>query len=220
MKLVILTIGLVSINNDCSAKKVDGYIINENQDTIYGKIRLPWINTSTGAVVLFGFDFESLFRSVSFKGKAGKSYHTFRPNTIYGFGFNYKSSDYFFRSMFLNYKSLFKKEGQEYRFLNLIHHGKVDLYQNIIFIKVPVNYPSSPDERVRSVKIYEYYIWSEPTKLLWVGEDKQNKSIWDLLRKCCLEKEYIQTMPENANFKDIKLLLENYDKWVSGKPEE
>jgi len=216
LMLLLVILFLIGIGDNCNASSSKGYIITQDQDTIYGKIRLPWKSTSIDFFNFSGFDFESMFYIISFKSDADKSYRTYYPTTISGFGFKHRSTNYIFKSFYLNYKSLFEEKGQGYKFINLIHRGKLDLYQHMITI----NYSreSTPfADRGQVMKYYEYYIWSEQTKLLWVGPNKQYGTLLDLLEKCNVDKEYYRQIPKKADFKDIRNVLAEYDKWLKNR---
>lgn len=153
--LILIVICLTGINDYCKASSTRGYIITQDQDTLYGKIQLHWLSTSIDFFNFFGFDFESLFYCVSFKSDAEKSYRTYYPTMISGFGFKHRSTNYIFKSYNLNYKSIFEDKTKGYRFINLIHSGKIDLYQHMISINHPITSPNFAD-RGQVMKYYEF----------------------------------------------------------------
>jgi len=216
LMLILVTSYLIGIGDYCNASSSKGYIITQAQDTVYGKIRLPWKSTSIDFFNFFGFDFESFFYHVSFKSDSEKSYKTYYPTMISGFGFKHRSTNYKFKSFYLNYKSIFEDKTQGYKFLNLIHRGRLELYQHMISINYPITSPIFPD-RGQEMNYYEYYIWSEQTKLLWIGPNDQYRTLIDLLDKCNVDKEYYRQIPKNANFKSIWNVLVDYDKWLKNK---
>lgn len=214
--LIFMTCFLWVNGGHCKASISKGYIITQNKDTIYGTIQVPWRSTSIDFFNLIGFDFESFFYHVSFKSKSDKSFKTYYPTTISGFGFQHRSTFYVFKSFNLNYKSIFEDKGQGYRFINLIHRGRIDLYQLMITINYPVT--SSPfADRGQVMKYYEYYIWSDLTKLLWVGPTDQYRTLTDLLEQCNIDKDYYKQIPRTADFIDIKNVLTEYDHWLRMK---
>lgn len=213
---ILITLCLTGVSDYCTASSSKGYIITQNQDTIYGKISIPWRSTSIDIFNLIGFDFESFFYHISFKKDSDKSYKTYYPTTISGFGFKHRSTNYIFKSFFLNYKSIFEDKGQGYRFINLIHRGRLDLYQHMISVNYPVTSPPFAD-RGQVMKYYEYYIWSDSTKLLWVGPKDQYRTLIDMLVKCNVDDDYIRQISKKANFKDIRNVLADYDKWLANK---
>jgi hypothetical protein len=212
----LLILCLTGISSECAASSSKGYIITLDHDTVFGRIVIPWRSTSIDFFNLIGFDFESFFYHVSFKRDSEKSYKTYYPTGIDGFGFKHRSTYYIFKSFYLNYKSIFEDKGQGYRFINLIHQGKLDLYQHMISINYPVATTPFAD-RGQVMKYYEYYIWSESTKLLWVGPKEHYRNLVELLVTCHVEDEYIRRIPQKATFKDIKSVLANYDHWLANR---
>jgi hypothetical protein len=197
---ILITFYLIAVYGSCNAAK--GYIITPDQDTIIGKIDASSL--------------ESYFSVVSFKGDSEKSYKRYSPTMISGFGFKAGSTTYIFRSVPLNYKSLMENKDQGYRFINLIHRGRFDLYRNIISVNSPVTSPAFAF-RDQEMQFYEYYICSDHTGLLWVGAKEEYKTLRELLQLCRIEPEYINNLPKRADFKDIWNVLSNYDKWLSEK---
>ena len=209
-RLITFLIGLTYISNICNAINVSGYIVSENHDTIYGIIKLHRYDQVTGALILNGFDLESLHYKITFRRNDSKSKQTFTPSMILGFGFNYDSVKYIYKRFLLEYKNIFSKDTQEYRFLNLIHRGSSELYLNTICINQTPNNSSAGGY----VTYYEYFLYSN-SGLIKVAMNDRIKNIRDLLRELNIDEEYIQEIPENTKFKDIKVILEYYDKWSS-----
>lgn len=210
---MLLTFSLFGLGYNCHAGSSRGYILTKNQDTIFGRILIPWNSITIDAFSLIGSDFESFFYHVSFKSDSDKSYKTYYPTMISGFGFKHHSTNFVFKSFNLNYKSIFEDRGQGIRFLNLIHRGRLDLYRHMISINYPVTSSTCPD-RGHAMKYYEYYIWSDQTKLIWVGPNDQYGTLTELLKKCKIEKDYYLQIPTKANFYDIWNVLSEYDNWL------
>ena len=210
VKFILLLFGLTYISNNCNAIEVIGYVINQNQDTIYGTIKLHKFSQITGAFMLNGFDMESLHYKVSFKSNADKLYQTFSTDMILGFGFSYKATDYVYKRFLLKSKSIFRKARQKFRFLNLIYKGNVSLYQNII----NTNTPSINAFNNTNITYYEYFLFSNSKGLLKVAMNEQIRTMRDLLQQFDIDEQYIKEIPENTKFKDIKIIVENYDKWL------
>ncbi|MDP4278550.1 MAG: hypothetical protein Q8914_13065, partial [Bacteroidota bacterium] len=120
------------------ASSVKGYMITLHQDTIYGRIQLPWMLSSMDFFNLFGFDYVSMSCQVFFKSEAEKSYHRYTPLMISGYGFVHRRTIYIYKSFDLKYKSILEDKSKGFRFLNLIHAGTVDLYRYPITITYPI----------------------------------------------------------------------------------
>jgi hypothetical protein len=211
IKLPVILFALTCQINTCLAIKVPGYIITANHDTIYGMIRLQRFDQITGALLINGFDVESLYYKITFKSNTGKSFSTYSPGMILSFGFNYNSTDYTYKTFLVEYRSIFQNGKQQLRFLNLLHHGRLDLYQNEICILKPENVQSGADY----MKYYEYFIYSDSKGLLRIGANDHTRSMQDLLRQTGMEEDFIRELPKDTEFKDILYILENYDDWWS-----
>jgi len=214
LKTFLVLLFVMKINLNCIAFEVHGYVINNKADTTYGTIKLVQFNQVNGSYLIHGFDMESLNYKVSFKGIGKKSFKTFSPGTILGFGFNYKSVDFTYRRFSLKFHGVFQKERQRFRFLCLVHAGKVELYQNSILLYNSTNkYMNDPN-----TVYYDYYLFNTLNGLVKVCSNKQNKSICDLLRQFNFDEKFIGEIPETYGFTDIRLVYERYDTWLSLHP--
>lgn len=110
-----------------------GYIINEKSDTIFGIIQLSQLEQTSGAVKLNGFEQESLYSRVLFKGKKDNSFRIFYPENILGFGFTYKKEFFSFKRFTGIHNSIFKEENNRLQFLGLIYKGTIELYKYMNF---------------------------------------------------------------------------------------
>jgi len=103
------------------AIKADGYIANNNSDTIYGRIQLSRFDQVTGGFILNGgIDEESLHSRVYFAKTNERKFSVYYPEMLLGFGFEYKSVNYTFRRVVVPRKSIFKSEKQQYRFMRFL----------------------------------------------------------------------------------------------------
>ena len=105
------------------AIKVNGYIINLNSDTIYGKIQLSRFDQVTGWLIMDGIEEESLHSRVVFVANSEKRFVAYFPEMLLGFGFMYNSTDYVFQRILVQRKSIIKSEKQQYRFARLMYQG-------------------------------------------------------------------------------------------------
>lgn len=104
------------------AIKADGYIVNNDSDTIHGRIQLSRFDQVTGGFILNGgIDEESLHSRVYFAKATERKFSVYYPEMILGFGFEYKSVKYIFRRVVVQRKSIFKSEKQQYRFMRLLY---------------------------------------------------------------------------------------------------
>ena len=76
---MLLLCVLLFTNEFCEAKRVTGYIITENSDTLYGEIKVPDFNRVTGGWIMNGTNLESFHFEVSFKDHKKNKFQTFKP---------------------------------------------------------------------------------------------------------------------------------------------
>jgi len=193
------------------AMNVPGYIITANSDTVHGMVKLTKFSQATGGLMMSGFDRDILHLSVSFRPDSGKEYQTYTPDMIRGFAFTYETHDYYYKSFLLDYKSIFPNEKQVYRFLMLVRRGNIDLYQD-------VNYANNPagNNLQGTYATYSYFLYTPSKGLLRVEMTDQARTVQDLLFQYGVDIRFIKEIPDNANFKDIRKILDDYDHWVSG----
>lgn len=201
LKFIILLFVFVYTYEYCEAKRVPGFIITENADTIYGKIKVYSFNRITGGWVFNGIDLELFHFKVSLKEDKIKRFQTYTPEDILGFGFRDKSVDYMFNRFLIESKSIVKNETLRYKFLHLIYIGKVFLYSDMN----RVNSPNNPQKIV-----YDYYLFNDIVGLKRI--DNQT-SIFDLLSLYGFEKDYLDSIAKKINKMNIKMILEEYDSW-------
>lgn len=209
-RIVLFLLALTFINNYSNAIGVEGYIINENSDTIYGTIKLHKFDQMTGGYIPNGFDINSLNYKVSFKKNGTKSYKLLLPGSIQGFGFSYKAVVYSYKSFLLNYNSILKNEEKVNRFLLLVYKGNVQMYQNNVCIILPGKYSNNNSYYTD----FEFFLYDKPNGLLKIETNKQIKSLHDLLHKFNFDPRFIQEIPDNTEIKEIEEILNKYDKWL------
>jgi hypothetical protein len=119
-KIGIIGLFCLILTLDISASKLIGYIIDNNEDTVYGIFRLRNM-TQTGALLINGFDKESLHSGISFKKNDEPSFKTILPGAIKEFYFSKDSIEYCYRSFLVEYNSLSYNDKSRLRFLRLLH---------------------------------------------------------------------------------------------------
>lgn len=203
---------LTGIHFNCHAKKVSGFIITNKQDTLYGTIRLPDVSMASGNFFIKGFDLESLHFLVRFRGRSEKSFHAYSPDSIQEFGFCFDHAYYFFKSFQLEYKSMLKTDRQRSRFLYQAYRGTIALYRIKLSTFIP-DRTISREENMKYHEINEYYLYSQLGGLVKVEQNNSTPTVRELLRACDADEEFVQTVPENTSFKEIKSILALYDAW-------
>jgi len=189
---------------------VAGYILNENSDTIHGTIQLSRFNQVTGGFKLNGIELESFHSRVVFKGLNDKSFVTYFPEKITGFGFKYKYVNYIFNRFVVNHNSIVQNESQQLRFLCLLYKGSFELYKEITTMDNPVN-KFVYDQYLTST---DYYLHCGSKGLLKVEYNDHFRTLRNLMQQAGVDIRFIQLMPLNIRFKDIEALLAIYDRWL------
>ena len=118
IKYFILLLSLILISNYVEARKVSGFIITENKDTIYGKVKVSIFNLQTVGVILDGLNLEPLHHEVWFKEYGKKKFYRYQAKDISAYGFKFRYKNYFFHSFSLERNSLIKKERKRYHNLS------------------------------------------------------------------------------------------------------
>ena len=219
IKYVILLLLLILNGNYLEARKVPGFIITENSDTIYGQIKLSKFNLQTGTWFFHGINLEPLHFEVWFRDEKSKKFRNFQAIDISGFGFNYKSQDYFFHSFTLESNTKIIKEKKRERFLQLIYNGKVKLYRNLSrAIKYDnFDYNLFWKYKDQTFIYYDFFLYNKSKGLTKVEISKDIKTIKQLLYIYDFDKEYVNRLPSNTKLKNIKMILINYDLWFYTK---
>jgi hypothetical protein len=144
------------------AKKIEGYIVTQDFDTINGKIILPKFNRYSGGYSIASFNQVSLHYEVWFKGNQDKRFKRYEATDIAGFGFVFSSYPYFFRSFTIESNTPFKRVKQKHRFLKLSYYGKVCLYYDIVQMKVQGIHTAHPSQSYDDIVTFkEYYLYND-----------------------------------------------------------
>jgi len=208
--LIVILVGLFIFSPDCKATEAPGYIITENRDTISGVVQLSWFDQLTGGFILNGVEQESFYSRVIFKSEGDSHFQTYFPEALTGFGFRYESVNYFYRRFKLERNSILVSESHQYRFLNLLYQGSLELYKDITFV-----------ENLHANTIHEkylsfssYYLFSPSKGIVRVEKNSEYKTVGDIFRYYGLSDKFIATIPKSANFNDVKGWLALYDYWL------
>ncbi len=121
--LIILTC-LVWGGQKADAKKVNGYIVTNENDTIKGLVNLYRFSLSSGSVFLGDFNSEMVFVEVSFKGPDHKKFVIYDPIDIKGYGFLYKGEQYAFETHIVKSNTFVYKDSKKIHFLQKIKTTK------------------------------------------------------------------------------------------------
>lgn len=101
---------LVGVSYHAKAKKVPGYLITNENDTLYGEIKISHFNILTGdflfrSVYMDQFHFEIVFR----ENDTGK-FSAFKAGEIVGFRFDHGKQSYIFQRFILTSNTPLKEK--------------------------------------------------------------------------------------------------------------
>jgi hypothetical protein len=199
---------ILSINSVC-AKKAPGFIIRHNCDTIFGEVNISFFDPYSGGFVFYGINLEPFQTQLYFREKNSTHFTLYRPNDISGFGFTYKSTNYRFKTLLIECRSIIKSERKRLRFLNLIYQGQLALYKEIVR-KESYFTTGNPN---KLLDYYDYYLYDDKHGLKRVIPTKEFRSLKDIFQFYGLHQKFIEILPSDARFKDVKYFLEEYDMW-------
>lgn len=210
-KTLIVGIFFLILTLNINASKLNGYIIDNNEDTIYGIFRLRNIN-QTGAFLINGFDKESLHSGINFKKNDESSFKTLLPGVIKEFYFSKDSIDYRYRSFLVEYNSLSYNDKNRHRFLRLLHEGKLDLYEDIVITEKTNG--SFAGERTH---YYEYFIGHDNQFLTRIKMDDKTPDLKSVLSQFSMEADFLNRISTMATIKDLPVILQEYDLWLQSE---
>ena len=191
----------------CSAKVTDGYIITTDLDTIHGIIKINKFNPYSGGYLIVGFDLESYHSRVAFKGSNDRRFQFYEPKDILGFGFEFNSIDYRFKSFNIEKQSIYKEERTYQRFLQLIYNGQLALYRDVIKIQMwKFNHLIPCDA---------YYIYNDFVGINEVGTTRKMRTLKSLLALYHVDQEFLNSINSKTKNKDIYNILMEYDIWLN-----
>lgn len=179
LRFTFLVVILMMINNNSEAKKIPGFIITNDFDTIVGDVRMYLFNRVSGNINITGIDLETYFYEVSFKELDTKQYKTYKPQDIIGFSFTYNTTKYMFHRFIIERKSIVKKERKTYRFLNLLFKNEISLYSDLNRVYHGNNIKDTHDlSKPPSFMYKDYYLYNNT-----VGLSKINRNTYKELLK-------------------------------------
>ncbi len=208
-KILIFLFAIVICSYDCEAKKVPGYIVLENTDTVFGEVRLHNFCRTTAGFIINGIDMEWCHLEVSFRNIDSKKFQSYQPHDILGYGFTYNSADYTFHSSILHQKSLVKNEEKRQRFLHLVYSSRIYLYVDLRYSSLLTN--------EQAYSYCEYYLYNSKVGLKKVEFTKDIKTIHDLLLLYNVEIDFLYYVPFTTPLKEIKVILMQYNEWLQNK---
>lgn len=202
----------------CEGKKVPGYIVTEDRDTLYGNIYIYRFNLNTGLFFINGIDDESYHYQVAFKNKQDKKYKVFKPEDVQGFGFRFKNEDYVYQKFQIIKRSLVPEEKLKVRFLRLVYSNGFSLYQDRNRIRqasgnLNKSIPGSSFGE-ESMVVTDYYLYSAA-----IGLKRVDGSIpvTELLMVYGMDAAFIKALPDQVKSRDVPEIIAAYEVWRIGK---
>lgn len=192
------------------AKKLPGYIVVNSSDTIFGEIRVPDFDTYSGAIVLFGINLEPMHSICHFREDGTRRFKLLTPKDICGFGFDYQSTSYHYKSFAIETKSVIESESIRYRFLNLIFHGQLAVYRDVVRT---INYSRIGFFDDAYTDQYDYYLYNDQRGLKRAIWTRQHPSVKELLKHYDLDQRFLDQLSSDLRFKDVKEILFEYERW-------
>lgn len=199
------------------AKKVPGYIITSDSDTIYGGVKVYISNYhSSYTFSIIGINLESYHTSLRFKPQNKRLYKTYWPEDVKAFSFSHRGTVYTFHSFQLKFKSMFPVGRTVPKFLNLVHDGRVRIYQDMTR-RVHEHQDVRRYNLTKTELFYTYYLYNETNGLEVVKQSRTFRTVDELLIYYGIEQEFISSYPKTKRFKDIRYILHDYEIWLEEK---
>ncbi len=160
--ITVLILGLLTFGGtEANAKKVEGYIITHENDTVRGLINLYKFSLSSGSVFLGDFNSEMLFTEVPFKAPEQKKYKIYNPEDIKGYGFVYKGLSYEFVSMLVKSNTYKIVDREKLHFLQRIRTDNKVIYKH-------QKYRLEPGTR-ELIPFYVFYLLGKDGQLIKIN---------------------------------------------------
>lgn len=211
-RLLLLLFGCIFIFTNLQAKKVPGYIITNNGDTIFGEIKVSSFDLFTSGIVINGIDLEPFYFMVGFRESGKWLCKTYEPEDLMGFEFLFDKLIYRFERHKIKSKSIIKNDEERIRFLNLVFKGECSIYRDVI--RRPTDLQSIiPNPHAHSIVHYDYYLYNEKRGLKKVVRTKDCTTVIELLTLYEVDREYLKRLSPQIQFRDIRKVLLDYENW-------
>lgn len=206
---IVLTV--LTLSGFLTAGNVPGYIVKNNADTVWGTMKVSSFGKISGGYNLSGIETETYYFGVSFKADDETKFAIYYPESLQGFAFQYKSTQYIFNRFTLNFKSIVTSEKQRNQFLCLMYRdNNYQLYRNVL-IDPNNGLISVPDKWLRFIV---YYLYSESKGIVKVEKNKKYRNLQSLLADYDFDSRFIEQLDKKIDFIDIKDVLKQYNDWL------
>ncbi len=125
--ITVLILGVLTFGGtEANAKKVEGYIITNDNDTLQGYLNI-YNSTLTKWTISLSpkvFNAEMAFIEASFKQDRYGSYKIYKPEDLKEYGFTYKGIQYVFKTFIVKSNTFVLNERAKPHFLLLVNNDK------------------------------------------------------------------------------------------------
>lgn len=222
MKLKLVLTILLFVFPICSilAIKVDGYIVNHDQDTLWGSVKLSRFNDINGAIILNGINKEQLHFQMFFKGRNKRTFKRYTPEDIQAFGFKYNEKIHTYQSFEIVKNNMLKSMDSRFRFLRLLNNNDIKLYLDLVRMD---DYSGSQFNGVQGYgyqTYFDYYLYNNKVGLMFVSPSNDFKSLIELLKHYDFHPDFIESLPDKYVSKDIPEILLKYEQWLEERKKD
>lgn len=212
LKTTFVLMALLIACANASAKRVPGYIVTLEGDTVRGVVKVPKVNQLTYTLYILGHDMDSFFEKVYFKAANAHRKETYLPGSIKQFGFTYRSDDYCYVSFPVTYQSLVKSEKTLNRFLKQIHKGSI----NLLMVKDRQRVQMSREDRhLATIYKTEFFLQHKSMGPVKVSLTDKMPDLKLLLLGFDMREEFVALLPDTLTGSDLPALLADYDAWLA-----
>lgn len=203
----------------CDAKKVQGYIVGNESDTIFGEILIPTYDLLTRGYSINGINLESFYLTVRFKPFKKGIRKAYTPLEISAFGFESEQIHYKFQSFSIYNKSIIKSDRERTRFLNMIYSSKLlemTIYRDVLR-QSQYNHSTNSTMRYQTKVNYDYYLYHEEYGLKRIEKNEEYNTLIEMLRLYKVDNKFLEQLSPSISFMDVKKVLWEYEKWKRNK---
>ena len=206
-KTLILLMAII-----CTSKiyaiEVQSYIVSNNNDTVYGTIKISKFNLLQKTVSVTSYNTDELFYHLFFKSSSEKRYKELFPADVKEYGFFLDNTPYRFIS--IEEKPIITRHNRA-KFYLQVAGGSINLFE----YRTNVDYENqNQSTKNHSLKIREEYILSDDNKLVKVEDTGGSVSDF-LLANIKLNKEILDKVCKDKSFKDMREVIRLYNQYTN-----
>ncbi|HEY4788463.1 MAG TPA: hypothetical protein VIH57_20575 [Bacteroidales bacterium] len=201
-KVITVSLALTLFLSPSFSRKVDGYIITNNNDTLYGEVRISKFNIAQNTVSLSSYNLDELYDHVYFKPSPGNIFKIYSPMEIVEYGFILDNVPFRYIAKEVKTRMGYTKR----KFYLQVAYGGIDLFENTS----PIDNQDKNHNTTMSVT--EFFILCPDNNFVRVSQDDKDEPVTDfLMRYLKLDKDILDKAARNKTFKDIQEIARTYD---------